>query len=77
MDPDHAQHVLDNEHDYSAATIYRAAALSTLTPGELAELAHDRRRCAGRCERLMLPEELDSAGRCDHCRDQDVPGGQS
>ena len=39
MTPDHAQHVLDNEHKYSAATIYRAAAL--LDTSEEAYAAHE------------------------------------
>jgi len=39
MTPGHAQHVLDNEHDYSAATIYRAAAL--LDTSKEAYAAHE------------------------------------
>ncbi len=45
-----------------------------LTPGELGEIAarsEGRVRCAGRCERMMLPAELDADGLCEHCRPYD------
>ena len=47
--------------------------MTTMTPGELGETAaryEGRTRCAGRCERMMLPEELDEHGLCDHCSDR-------